>query len=127
MALTMFDLTVWSNFEIADMNFWRAPAYTAFFDYLDSTGGFYYEVCNTHYSMGFSLLLVRSRQRWGDAPVHSLAAAMFARKDEIHFFNEIGYGHHPFTHCPRDENVYKKGNCNCNRQQSFGTPSFYSI
>lgn len=36
---------VWSNFEIADMNFWRSPAYSAFFDYLDSTGGFYYEVC----------------------------------------------------------------------------------
>ncbi|KAF9467497.1 glycosyltransferase family 15 protein [Collybia nuda] len=90
----------WSNFEIADMEFWRAPAYSAFFNYLDSTGGFYYE-------------------RWGDAPVHSLAAAMFAKKDEIHFFNEIGYGHHPFTHCPRDENVYTKGRCNCDRQQSF--------
>lgn len=34
----------WSNFEIADMDFWRGPAYTAFFDYLDATGGFYYEV-----------------------------------------------------------------------------------
>jgi Mannosyltransferase len=36
--------TVWSNFEIADMDFWRSPAYTAFFEHLDSTGGFYYEV-----------------------------------------------------------------------------------
>jgi alpha 1,2-mannosyltransferase len=35
---------VWSNFEIADMSFWRAPAYTTFFEYLDSQGGFYYEV-----------------------------------------------------------------------------------
>jgi alpha 1,2-mannosyltransferase len=34
----------WSNFEIADMDFWRGPAYTTFFDYLDATGGFYYEV-----------------------------------------------------------------------------------
>ncbi|KAK1221982.1 hypothetical protein PQX77_015199, partial [Marasmius sp. AFHP31] len=34
----------WSNFEIADMDFWRGPAYTAFFEYLDSKGGFYYEV-----------------------------------------------------------------------------------
>ena len=29
---------------MADMNFWRGPAYTAFFEYLDSKGGFYYEV-----------------------------------------------------------------------------------
>jgi len=35
---------VWSNFEIADMDFWRGEAYTAFFNYLDSLGGFYYEV-----------------------------------------------------------------------------------
>jgi alpha 1,2-mannosyltransferase len=35
---------VWSNFEIADLDFWRGEAYTAFFEYLDSHGGFYYEV-----------------------------------------------------------------------------------
>jgi hypothetical protein len=26
------------------MDFWRGPAYTAYFDYLEKTGGFYYEV-----------------------------------------------------------------------------------
>src|SRR5260221_1446741 len=35
---------VWSNFEIADLDFWRGEAYTAFFEYLDRHGGFYYEV-----------------------------------------------------------------------------------
>lgn len=35
---------VWSNFEIADLDFWRGEAYTAFFEYLDQSGGFYYEV-----------------------------------------------------------------------------------
>lgn len=39
------NLVVWSNFEIADMDFWRAPAYTAYVDYLEASGGFYYEVC----------------------------------------------------------------------------------
>ena len=61
----------WSNFEIADLEFWRGPAYTAFFDYLDKRGGFYYE-------------------RWGDAPVHSIAAALFAKREQIQFFDEIG-------------------------------------
>ncbi len=39
----------WSNFEIADMDFWRGEAYQKFFEYLESTGGFYYEVrsCST--------------------------------------------------------------------------------
>lgn len=32
-------------------------------------------------------------KRWGDAPVHSIAAAMMLRKEEFHFFNDIGYRH----------------------------------
>jgi alpha 1,2-mannosyltransferase len=40
----------WSNFEIASLDFWRADAYMQYFDFLDKSGGFYYE-------------------RWGDAPV----------------------------------------------------------
>ncbi|KAF7359002.1 Glycosyltransferase family 15 protein [Mycena sanguinolenta] len=35
---------LWSNFEIADMDFWRSEVYTKFFEFLDKTGGFYYEV-----------------------------------------------------------------------------------
>ncbi|KAK7039323.1 glycosyltransferase family 15 protein [Favolaschia claudopus] len=90
----------WSNFEIADMNFWRGPAYTDFFEYLDSKGGFYYE-------------------RWGDAPVHSIAAGIFARKDQIQFFEEIGYEHNPYTHCPKDPVMWERGRCGCNPEGSF--------
>ncbi|KAJ6479973.1 glycosyltransferase family 15 protein [Mycena vitilis] len=86
----------WSNFEIADMDFWRGEVYTQFFEYLDKTGGFYYE-------------------RWGDAPVHSIAAALFLPKEKIHFFNEIGYEHPPNQHCPTDDEVWKKGMCSCDR------------
>ncbi|WVQ74575.1 hypothetical protein IAR50_004176 [Cryptococcus sp. DSM 104548] len=89
----------WSNFEIADLNFWRSPAYTEFFDFLDSKGGFYYE-------------------RWGDAPIHSIAAALFAKKEQIHFFDDIGYKHVPFTHCPQGD-AHAKGHCWCNEQDNF--------
>jgi len=37
-------MTVYNNFEIADMEFWRGEAFSAYFDYLDHNGGFYYEV-----------------------------------------------------------------------------------
>lgn len=33
----------WSNFEIASMDFFRSREYQAFFNYLDSKGGFYFE------------------------------------------------------------------------------------
>jgi len=42
--LLLTDSLVWTNFEIADMDFWRGEAYTTFFDFLDAKGGFYYEV-----------------------------------------------------------------------------------
>ncbi|KAJ2924066.1 hypothetical protein H1R20_g13034, partial [Candolleomyces eurysporus] len=90
----------WSNFEIADMDFWRGPAYQAFFQYLDTKGGFYYE-------------------RWGDAPVHSIAAALFLPKDKLHFFDEIGYEHPPYTHCPKNGNNWKKGRCTCDPDEAF--------
>ncbi|GME89964.1 unnamed protein product [[Candida] boidinii] len=64
----------WSNFEIADMDFWRSEAYESYFNYLDKSGGFFYE-------------------RWGDAPVHSIAAALFLPKDQIHYFEDIAYRH----------------------------------
>ncbi|KAF7305353.1 Glycosyltransferase family 15 protein [Mycena chlorophos] len=91
----------WSNFEIADMNFWRGKAYQDFFEYLDSKGGFYYE-------------------RWGDAPVHSIAAGLFAHRDQLHFFEEIGYEHNPYTHCPKDPDMWRKNRCGCEPSRSFG-------
>ncbi|GAA5967054.1 hypothetical protein JCM8115_003506 [Rhodotorula mucilaginosa] len=71
----------WSNFEIARIDFWRSEAYRAYFKHLDQAGGFFYE-------------------RWGDAPVHSLAVSLFLRPDQVHFFNSIGYRHEPFQMCP---------------------------
>lgn len=71
----------WSNFEIGDMDFWRSPAYDAYFAHLDRAGGFFYE-------------------RWGDAPVHSVALGLFEDKAKIHWFRDIGYQHIPFFNCP---------------------------
>jgi len=57
----------WSNFEIADMTFWRSQAYEDYFNHLDRAGGFFYE-------------------RWGDAPVHSIALGLFEDMSKIHWF-----------------------------------------
>lgn len=70
----------WSNFEIADLEFFRSDAYRNLFDFLDRDGGFYYE-------------------RWGDAPVHSLAAAMLLQPEELHHFSDLGYIHDGLQYC----------------------------
>ncbi|RYP18575.1 hypothetical protein DL765_003860 [Monosporascus sp. GIB2] len=74
----------WSNFEIGDMNFWRSQAYEDYFNHLDRAGGFFYE-------------------RWGDAPVHSIALGLFEDKSRIHWFRDIGYQHIPFFNCPNSD------------------------
>ena len=56
----------WSNFEIGDMSFWRSKEYEEYFRHLDLAGGFFYE-------------------RWGDAPVHSIALGLFSDKSKIHW------------------------------------------
>ncbi|OTA93530.1 glycosyltransferase family 15 protein [Hypoxylon sp. CO27-5] len=71
----------WSNFEIADMDFFRTRAYQDLFDYLDKKGGFYFE-------------------RWGDAAVHSLAVALLVDPRKVHHFEDFGYRHDHLFQCP---------------------------
>ncbi|KAH3681425.1 hypothetical protein WICPIJ_007582 [Wickerhamomyces pijperi] len=90
----------WSNFEIGDLNFWRGEAYSKYFDYLDRNGGFFYE-------------------RWGDAPIHSIAAALFLDKSEIHYFPDVGYYHGPFHNCPINDEFRLDHKCMCNPKDDF--------
>ncbi|KAI5965437.1 KRE2 [Candida theae] len=90
----------WSNFEIANLKFWRGEAYKAYFEYLDATGGFFYE-------------------RWGDAPVHSIAAALFLPKSKIHYFEDVGYRHHVYGQCPLNPQYRYEHKCSCNPKDDF--------
>lgn len=90
----------WSNFEIGNLDWLRSKAYIDYFTSLDRDGGFFYE-------------------RWGDAPVHSIAAGLMLNKSEIHFFNDIAYYHVPFTHCPTGEELRTKLKCHCNPGENF--------
>ncbi|QHS71759.1 putative mannosyltransferase [Saccharomyces paradoxus] len=84
----------WTNFEIVDLEFLRSEPYEQYMQYLEEKGGFYYE-------------------RWGDAPVRSLALALFADKSRIHWFRDIGYYHTPYTNCPTCPEDSDRCNGNC--------------
>lgn len=62
----------WSNFEIGSLDFFRSKAYDDYFNHLDHVGGFFYE-------------------RWGDAPVHSIALGLFEDKEKIHWYVFVIY------------------------------------
>ncbi|KAG1107159.1 hypothetical protein G6F42_016470 [Rhizopus arrhizus] len=82
----------WTNFEIASLELWRSNDYLKLFNYLDQQGGFFYE-------------------RWGDAPVHSIAASLMLNQEDFHFFNDIGYRHTAYTHCPTEPEFRDKCSC----------------
>lgn len=86
----------WTNFEIANLNFFRSEAYNKFFEHLDQSGGFYYE-------------------RWGDAPVHSIALALLLDRDAIHHFEDIGYYHAPYMSCPTSQDLLSVKRCICRK------------
>ncbi|KAL1761659.1 nucleotide-diphospho-sugar transferase [Schizophyllum commune] len=90
----------WSNFEIGDMEWYRGEVYSRFFEWLDRAGGFYYE-------------------RWGDAPVHSLAVALFLNTSQVHFFDPIGYQHDDWSHCPLNRDLWEQGECDCRWRGEF--------
>ncbi|KAI5180424.1 alpha 1,2-mannosyltransferase [Nematocida sp. AWRm80] len=93
----------WSNFEIAEFEVFRGQKYQMYFDFLDRSGGFFYE-------------------RWGDAPVHSIAISLFLDRSEIHHFSDIGYTHPPFTFCPSlTTQRITKQKCNCDPGHSVET------
>lgn len=88
----------WTNFEIADLSFFRSEAYQSYFAALDKAGGFF-------------------KERWGDAPVHSIAAALMLRRDEIWHVDYAGYSHPPYLTCPFDQDPGSQ--CACDPQLSF--------
>ncbi|KAK6464402.1 nucleotide-diphospho-sugar transferase [Scheffersomyces coipomensis] len=81
----------WSNFEIARTDLFTSPEYQNFFNHLEQSGGFY-------------------KERWGDAPIHSLAVGMMLDLKDIHYFRDIGYRHSTIKHCP---NVGVGCRCRC--------------
>ncbi|ODQ67815.1 glycosyl transferase [Nadsonia fulvescens var. elongata DSM 6958] len=87
----------WTNFEIVDVKFFRSKEYQELFEHLDKAGGFFYE-------------------RWGDAPVRSLALSILADREQIHWFRDIGYTHDPYSNCPNSDK------CVC-EAGSFASPS----
>jgi alpha 1,2-mannosyltransferase len=108
------------------MEFWRSEAYMAYFEHLDQQGGFYYEVRfpsslfpTSAMPVLTSQLVIMFKQRWGDAPVHTIGAALFQSADRIHFFRDIGYQHYEYMHCPTGE-LWRSARCACNVVESFG-------
>lgn len=99
----------WSNFEIARTDLFISETYQKYFRHLEGVGGFY-------------------KERWGDAPVHSLAVAMMLLKEELHYFRDIGYKHSTLGHCPNNapgKQLPYIGNGHAEREQQPWYSTFF--
>lgn len=95
----------YSSFQIANLNFYRSQAFRDYFEYLDKSGGFFYE-------------------RWGDSLVHSIAASLFLGKDKVHYFGDIGYSLGSYTQCPLEARFRYRHKCTCAPAEDFTFRSF---
>ena len=43
----------------------------------------------------------------------------FVDKDEVHYFDDVGYYHVPCSNCPTDEAVRDKKKCTCMPEDNF--------
>ncbi|GAA5872361.1 hypothetical protein JCM1840_004138, partial [Sporobolomyces johnsonii] len=90
----------YNNFEIVHRSFFESEPYQAYVNYLDRAGGFY-------------------KERWGDAPVRTIAVSLFLPKSAVHSFSSVtGYQHeYPPFECP------DLPQCDCDPRKSGGNGS----
>jgi hypothetical protein len=77
-----------NNFEISDVNIWRSKKYEDYVNMVDHLGGIYHH-------------------RWGDAPIKTIALAMFVPRNKTHQFIDIGYKHQGTILYPGDVHEHK--------------------
>lgn len=68
----------YNNFELSHVDVWTHPLWRAYIGDIERSGKIFLE-------------------RWGDAPIHTLAVSMIFGLNEIHRFSDIGYRHDPFV------------------------------
>ena len=66
--------TIYNNFFVANVSFWRRPDVQAFVQHVDASKTIYYK-------------------RWGDAVWHSVALQLFLPRDRVHMFEDFSYEH----------------------------------
>lgn len=67
-------LIFYNNFEVSRLSLWLSEDYQKFIDYIDRLGGIYHN-------------------RWGDAPIKTIAVSIFVPQNETHLFKDIAYKH----------------------------------
>ncbi len=67
-------MSFYTNFEIAQLDFWRSPDFARFWEFINTERGIYLN-------------------RWGDAPLHFIALSLMVEEERIARLDGIGYRH----------------------------------
>ncbi|AAS51968.1 ADR048Wp [Eremothecium gossypii ATCC 10895] len=89
-----------AGFQVSSLDFWRSDAFRAFFEALDASGGFFYNL-------------------WTDVAVQTLAVALLMDRRDVHFFDSIGLYHREMRSCPFEQTIRRQNKCICNPEQDL--------
>ncbi|KAI9293860.1 glycosyltransferase family 15 protein [Neoconidiobolus thromboides FSU 785] len=74
----------WNSFEVASFSVFRNQKYLDYFNELEKQGGIFYE-------------------RWAEGPIKTLFLNFALNRNQIHFFDQIGFYKHPYQYCPKNQ------------------------
>ena len=66
--------TYYNNMFVTNVTLWTTAPMRPFLEYIDRQGGIY-------------------TNRWGDAPIHTVAVGLFLKSEQIHTFMDWNYYH----------------------------------
>jgi hypothetical protein len=69
---------IYNNFELSSAKIWKTPLWNDFMSAVNENGGVY-------------------RDRWGDAPLHTIYLLLAIPLSEVHAFSDLPYRHDPFV------------------------------
>ena len=76
----------YNNFEVSATKLWYSTEYKEYINMIDRAGGIYYN-------------------RWGDAPIKSIAVSMFVPENKTHCFCDVKYKHQGMHRDPLQANI----------------------
>lgn len=88
-----------TGLEIGELRFFRSQRFWDLWEYLDKSGGFYYEL-------------------WEAGPVRTVMSSMLLRAKEIHWFSDIGFQNEQYSVCPIEKEVRRANKCTCDPKTS---------
>lgn len=88
-----------TGLEILKLEFFQSEKFQQLFNFLDSTGGFFYEL-------------------WSDQEIHLVLPSLFMKMNQFYYFGDIGYQNNDLIVCPIEPSLRFNNRCSCDLRKT---------